>query len=363
MWTPSLLLLVACDGEPAAPKGDTGEPADTGDSDVPIDTGWTVVPCEGPPSMLFELYRHQSADGRAWDPPVWLMSGVSVPEVVADPAIDGGSAWMLWMAFEQRSDRCDRLVYGELDPATGTLGTIRPVTIRGAPPSKMMDGGYRHPNSDPDVVVVGGRAVMASTVWLEGDEFACATLAPASEAGSLVDGTFDFQSHLLFCDEDAVEGYTDPMAIWLPDDPADPDSPGVIRVWVSSAEAMLHGGIDNSEWIVAVPDPHDAATWYEAGRRTATFNDFHSLGSALVVNEPDCEWGVWGSLNSWVRHACTSDFEVWTELGPAAPYAADPVVIPSADGWTMFVTRDESYTGEPARVALPDHRRDRLDAR
>ena len=345
-----LLAAAACTHSPPAhesPPADTGEVQDS----VPLpdtgtyDTGY--VPCDRPDNMVLELYRHESADGIVWDPPEELRSDISVPEIFSSPDIDDGATWMIWMAFEQQRDHCDRLVGAPFDPTTGEVGTEHNVRIRNTPDLTILKEGYAHPISDPDVLAGGRTPTMGNTIWPADESFPCVSIVPAISPGTLGDLLFDYQSQLLWCDADGVEAHTDPMAVWIPDDANDPDSPGEIRVWAASPLSMMDQWVANDEWVVAVPDPNDPSTWHEVDDRPAPMQFFHTLGSALYVGEPDCEWGMWGTRDNWIRHACTTDFEDWAEVGEVTLYSADPVVVRAEHGWMLFATRDANYTGEP----------------
>ncbi len=338
------------DSGSADSPADTGDTSQTTDSGEDVDTGDTAyipAPCDVALPFTLDLYVHSSPDaGLTWDGPTWLKGNMSVPDLLSHPAIDGGDPWMLWMAFEDRVDQCDRLVYARVDPLTGSVGRVRPTTVLGTPPLTMLPAGYRHPVSDPDLVVVGDVPVLAHTLWPDDEPHPCIGISTGDSAGTLVGGAFTFQPQLRWCNEEGAEGYTDAMAAWVPDIPGDADSPGVLRIWTPSEVAMTTGDVRNHEWVVAVPDPHDAAGWVELERRDAPFSAFHLFGSAIRAGKAECEWQVWGTRDNWIRTACTTDFETWTEVGGSDPFAADPVVLAWSDRYLLYVTSTPEYTGE-----------------
>ncbi len=358
MRQPTLVFfsLVACASPPAA---DSKAPADsdavtdtgdTGDTAELIDTAgipWVEEPCDVPTPNFMDLYVHASADGIAWEPPLFVRGLASVPEVLVDSRIDGGTPWMLWMDFEDRSDRCDQLVFSPINPATGEATDVRKTHIRDAPELTLLTHGYPHPVSDPDITVVGNRIVLMNTIWPVGQPYACAGIAVAMDEGTMGAGVFAYQPHLLWCDPDHLEALTDPLGVWVPDDRSDPDSAGVIRVWASSSLGMIGGYIDNMEWIVAVPDPNDPSTWTTQELRSSPLTEFHALGSVQYVGNTDCMYAMWGTKDPWVHRGCTSDFETWSEVATPDPFSADPVVAEADGAWYMYVTRDLLYTGEP----------------
>lgn len=326
-------------GDSSTLDSDAVDTADTGDTSDTGDTAYVAAPCEVPLPFALDLYLRSSEDrGVTWSDPTWLMSAVSVPDVIADPTLDGGKPWMLWMAFEDRVDQCDRLVYARIDATTGAVGWVRPTTIIGTPPLTLLDAGYPHPVSDPDMLLLGGRPVLTHTFWPADEPYPCIGISTGSTVGSIADGTFTHQPQLRWCDESGVEGYTDPVAAWAPDDPSDPDSPGLIHVFTPSASAMTTGAVSNREWIVAVPNPDDPSTWYEAERRVSSFSTFNLLGSIQYLGIPDCTWQVWGTVDASVRTACTDDLEEWRPFGTNRPQTSDPVISGSGQNWQMRTT-------------------------
>ena len=331
-------------GDDTAMTLDTSDtPTDTGDT---TDTSWVEQPCDVAMPLVLDLFHHQSPNGEFWSDPTWLRGMVSVPEVVVDEELTGGDARLFWMAFEDRSDQCDHIVESTFDPLTGEQGEPSTVHFKGLPELALLDQGYSVPLSDPEIMNIGGRAVMVSTIWPASEAMQCVGVLVAREGEDFGGFTFDFASHLLWCNEDQTFGYTDPVVIWVPEDATDPASSGVIRVWMASAMAMLDGTVDNREWEVAVPDPADVSTWYESDRHPSTLTLFHTLGSIDHTDEEDCPYVAWGSFDTWVHRACSSDLVNWVEAGQPDPRAADPVVVRWEDEWQMFVTREETYTGE-----------------
>lgn len=352
---PALLLLAACAG-PSGPRPsndtsgdgqDTGKLTDTTDT---TDTGaptWVEQECGDPLPNLLELYRHESTDGQSWGGPTWIQGRSSVPDVVVDPDLAGDGAWMFWMAFEDRTDRCDTVVSAPIDPGTGEVGEPKAVTFEGTPEIALNAKGNPYSVADPTVIDVGGRAVLVGTIWPASEPFSCVGLFVSRSPGDLLGGTFEFVPQVLWCDENAEEGWMDPIAIWVPDQADDPDAGGVIRVWVSSPLAMVEGEVRNLEWIVAVPDPSASDTWVEQSRREAPFQELRALGSIHRVDEPECLYTMWGSDPHYTRKVCTNDFESWNVIGAEGPFTVDPVVVHWKDQWLLFTTEGPDYTGLP----------------
>ena len=351
-----LTLLLACshphEGVEEVPGettgGDSGFTHDT--STTGDDTGDSTavyVPCESPQPILQDMYRHNSVNAEHWEEPVWIMGEASVPDIVVEPTLDDGQPWLYWMDFEDREDRCDTLVYASYDLDTDTLGTVRKVDIVDLPPLTLPENGVTHQVADPDIIAVGDIPVLFALIWPEGETYYCIAGFTGSRTGTLSDGIFKYQEQLLWCASGEGENITDPVALWVPDHPGVPNSPGEIHVWAASAEAMIEDRVANMEWILAVPNPTEPGTWYEKELRTATIQDFHTLGSARWEGVTGCDWGLWGSRDEYVRHACTSDFETWNTKGNPNPYVSDPSVAPFGTDWTMFVIHDTDYDGYP----------------
>ena len=326
--------------------GTTG--GDTGTT--PTDTGGVtheVVPCEVNKPILLDMFRHDSVNGEYWMEPTWIMGNTSVPDLLVDGRVDHGQPTLFWMSFEDREDLCDRLAYATFNLTTNEVGAIEAVGFLDLPPTTVPETGADHAVADPDVIVVGELPTLIAMIWPETEDYYCIGVFTGTVPGSVADGTFRFQSHLLMCNEGEEENQTDPMAVFVADDPLDPSSPGIIRVLAASASAMEEENVRNYEWIVTVPDPTDPSTWYRESVEKASNQEYHAIGSIYRMGTSYCDWGMWGSLSGYVVHSCTSDFETWTREGNPNVFAADPSVAPNGTDWVMFVTQDEGYTGHP----------------
>lgn len=297
--------------------------------------------------MLLDVYRHSSTDGITLGDSVHVRAQTSVPDLVSDANLDGGSQQLFWMAFEDRSDRCNTLVHASFDSSTNTVGEPSGVDFVGAPITRMLDEGIRHSIADPEVIAVGDVPVMVVTLWPEELPYACVGLFVGEARVTLESGPFEYLPRLLFCDPEEEENHTDPVAVWAPDDAGDLDSSGSIYVMLASATAMLNGQLENKLWRITVPEPDDPSGWVDSGYELSTLSSMHMLGTILRTGEASCPFRAWGSSSGSIHLACTADFQSWESLGMVTRFVAgDPSVSRRTDGWDLLVMGDEDYGGE-----------------
>lgn len=343
-----LVILLSCIGAPdgtapAANDDDSGLSPEAETAEEP----WYEVECFRHESMLLDVFRHTSTDGITWGEPVHVREHTSVPDLASDPHLDGGAQQFYWMAFDDRSDRCNKLLHAPFDSSTNTVGEPSAVEFAEAPVIRMLDEGVRHPIADPEVIAVGDVPVMLVTLWPEELPYPCVGLFLGETRGSLESGRFEYLPHLVFCDPEEEESFTDAVAVWAPDDADDPESSGSIYVMVASASGMMNGGLENNIWRVTVPDPGDPSGWVDSGSEISALSSMHMLGTILRTGEASCPFRAWGTSNGTIRIACTADFKSWVDFGMVSGIVAgDPSVSRSAEGWDLFVMGNSDYSAE-----------------